>query len=120
MSNKIPDSTLEEYDEDRELTNLNWLLRNQNLTWPKTIDGSFEDGDTVITQAAMTGYTNDTNIVSPGKQKIFDYSKNYVTQNHSSPISKSKRCSETIVSAASLKQPSPAERYEVFVNKIKR
>lgn len=117
MSNKIGDSLLEEHDVDRDLTNLNWLMRNQNLTWPKTIDVNSEDGDTGSTQATM--YNNQSDKTINDKHKLFDYAKNYGTRGHA-PNSAVKKCSSTTAPSTSLKQPSPAERYEVFVNKIKR
>lgn len=119
MSNKISDSLSEEYDVDRDLTNLNWLMRNQNLTWPKTIDLNSEDGDTGCTQATMYNNQTDKVIATHDKQKLLDYAKNYGTRGHA-PILAVKKCSSTTAPSTSLKQPSPAERYEVFVNKIKR
>lgn len=118
MSNKIPDSLSEEYDVDRDLTNLNWLMRNQNLTWPKTIDVNSEDGDIGSTQATIYSNQTDKSIVAHEEQKHFDYAKNYGTRSHD-PLSV-KKCSSATATPTTLKQPSPAERYEVFVNKIKR
>lgn len=118
MSNKIPDSLLEEYDVDRDLTNLNWLMRNQNLTWPKTIDVNSEDGDIGSTQATIYNNQTGKTIVAHEEQKLFDYAKNYGTRNHDSLSVK--KCSSATAPPITLKQPSPAERYEVFVNKIKR
>ncbi|XP_017056753.1 uncharacterized protein LOC108098393 isoform X3 [Drosophila ficusphila] len=37
-------------DEERELTNLNWLLRSQNLTWPRSTDLNADEN--LITSSA--------------------------------------------------------------------
>ncbi|KAL7726757.1 hypothetical protein ACLKA6_001481 [Drosophila palustris] len=100
--------------EERELTNLNWLLRNQNVTWPKTIDGNSEDDvnhNTQITAPLKKANTLDHTSKSTAKKCITP---------HLVSCAESKRHSGTTAAVAPSKRLSPAERYDIFINKIKR
>lgn len=101
-----PFPEIDDSDEERELTNLNWLLRNQNLTWPKTIIDSSTDEHL---RACYDGQSS--NIRRNHTKQIF------LTK----CITKSQKdldCKTT--QKAISKRPSPTERYEIFLNKVKR
>ncbi|EDW53713.1 forkhead box protein J1-B [Drosophila sechellia] len=99
----------EDSDEERELTNLNWLLRNQNLTWPKTIDYN------------PTDILNSKRNAEP-THKSRDHDKHikmfYSTRERTDKIS------HIILGAHAqksiTKRPTASERFETFVNKVKR
>ncbi|XP_022217456.1 forkhead box protein K1 isoform X2 [Drosophila obscura] len=105
-------------DEERELTNLNWLLRNQNLTWPKTIDTITEDD--FNTNANSKAITQGIHFRTQNEQiKQIYFEENSLKKK---PVSKSNILSEFKMLPPSPlpKRPTPAERYEIFINKIKR
>ncbi|XP_017966455.2 uncharacterized protein LOC108658310 [Drosophila navojoa] len=111
---------MDDSDEERELTNLNWLLRNQNLTWSKTIDGNSEDDINI--QAENRHMT--TGVESLKAQKILTPLEQCSSKNSANnsfirniinyPDSRKQNSSSTL-----LKRPTPAERYDIFINKIK-
>ncbi|XP_060661067.1 forkhead box protein N4 isoform X2 [Drosophila nasuta] len=116
---------VDESDEERELTNLNWLLRNQNVTWPEIIDGNSNDninanGLSPTSKRRMVGESKIANINLCANQKLNIHKENQVFTSNSNVI----RCSHTrkqnSPTVASLKRLSPAERFEIFINKIKR
>ncbi|ACY70520.1 uncharacterized protein [Drosophila virilis] len=107
---------VEESDEERELTNLNWLLRNQNLSWPKTIDANSEDdvnGQVGSNRSLSTAAAEGVN--AQKKPKALEYDTLKHMTNKSCPDSR-----KSSAATAPLKRPSPAERYDIFINKIKR
>jgi len=125
-------SEVDESDEERELTNLNWLLRNQNVTWPKTIDGNSEDDINTNTHVTLPGNqsiaTVNANVNCQKKENNSDYASNTnsksltkkcITPNLVS-YSESRKHSLTANPVAPSKRLSPAERYDIFINKIKR
>ncbi|XP_050742853.1 forkhead box protein J1-A isoform X6 [Drosophila biarmipes] len=99
----------EDSDDEHELTNLNWLLRNQNLTWPKTIDSSTRETLNTGTKA---------------ENRIPNY-----THIHRNQI-KLTRGGDTVKRSQVIKDPraqkttpkkqTPSERFEIFVNKVKK
>ncbi|KAH8376054.1 hypothetical protein KR093_011340 [Drosophila rubida] len=114
---------IDESDEERELTNLNWLLRNQNVTWPEIIDGNSNDDiitnisvstsqRSIVTATKVANINTFTNFDCQKGKKIYNSKTNIIT------------CSETrkqnSTTVASLKRLSPSERFEIFINKIKR
>ncbi|EDW10956.1 uncharacterized protein LOC6585841 isoform X2 [Drosophila mojavensis] len=110
---------IDDSDEERELTNLNWLLRNQNLTWSKTIDANSEDDINI--QAGNRNLTTEIESINP--QKILkplelcssknSANKSFIRNLISCPESRKQN------SSVLLKRPTPAERYDIFINKIK-
>ncbi|XP_020809943.1 forkhead box protein J1-A [Drosophila serrata] len=88
---------LDESDEERELTNLNWLLRNQNLTWAKTIIDSHTEE-----HFKASSESHNSNIRT----------------NQTKPVLLTKCVTKSQKTIP--KRPSPSERYEIFLNKIKR
>ncbi|XP_039496353.1 uncharacterized protein LOC120454867 isoform X1 [Drosophila santomea] len=99
----------EDSDEERELTNLNWLLRNQNLTWPKTIDSNPSEILYTKRYAEQTYKPS----VQETQIKMF-YSRNENTEKISHIILEGKAQKSII------KRPTPSERLEIFINKVKR
>ncbi|EDW36516.1 GL18393 [Drosophila persimilis] len=107
-------------DEERELTNLNWLLRNQNLTWPKTIDTITEDDINTNANSKVMSQGIHFRTQNLSEEQIKQsYEESSVNKN---PVSKSKILSQYKMLPPSPlpKRPTPAERYEIFINKIKR
>lgn len=113
---------IDDSDEERELTNLNWLLRNQNLTWSKTIDANSEDDINI-----QTGNRHlTTEVESINAQKILkpleqcssknSANKSLIRNLISCPNSRKQNSSSNSL----LKRPTPAERYDIFISKIKR
>ncbi|XP_030379673.1 uncharacterized protein LOC115627918 [Scaptodrosophila lebanonensis] len=110
-------------DEERELTNLNWLLRNQSLTWPKTIDETVPDDENVhqtdfnVTEAANEGsrqkqHQGENPRQQPTKSKHSIRALVAFPTQNKHPIASQQ--------SSPSKRPTPAERYEIFINKIKR
>ncbi|SPP89066.1 uncharacterized protein LOC117590603 isoform X2 [Drosophila guanche] len=107
-------------DEERELTNLNWLLRNQNLTWPKTIDTVNEDD--------LNTNVNVKIIPQGIHLRTLNQRDEQIKQVYSEESSQKKKVSRSNIlseykilpPSALTKRPTPAERYEIFINKIKR
>ncbi|XP_017056752.1 forkhead box protein J1-B isoform X2 [Drosophila ficusphila] len=93
-------------DEERELTNLNWLLRSQNLTWPRSTDLNADEN--LITSSAEK--TNLRRIVS-SKQPCNRGEKT---------VQRSQIFLESKVHRATPNRPTPSERFDIFVNKVKR
>ncbi|XP_017155587.1 forkhead box protein O isoform X1 [Drosophila miranda] len=107
-------------DEERELTNLNWLLRNQNLTWPKTIDTITEDDINTNANSKVMSQGIHFRTQNLSEEQIKQsYEESSVNKK---PVSKSKILSQykMLPSSPLPKRPTPAERYEIFINKIKR
>ncbi|XP_037723195.1 uncharacterized protein LOC119555650 [Drosophila subpulchrella] len=99
----------DESDEERELTNLNWLLRNQNLTWPKAIDSSTRE--TLNTRAeAETPVPNNTNI----------HRNQIKLTRGENTVKKLQVILDSRAQKTTPKRPTPSERFEIFVNKVKR
>ncbi|XP_070143732.1 uncharacterized protein [Drosophila kikkawai] len=100
----IPLQEVDESDEERELTNLNWLLRNQNLTWPKTIiDSNTEE----LFKARNESHDSNIRLQQNQTKQLL------LTKSHKDLDTKTTQ-------KAISKRPSPSERYEIFLNKIKR
>ncbi|XP_065723463.1 uncharacterized protein [Drosophila suzukii] len=112
QSNKEDTTSFQEADdsdEERELTNLNWLLRNQNLTWPKTIDSSTRE--TLNTrEEAETPVPNNTNI----------HRNQIKLARGENTVKKSQVILDSRAQKTTPKRPTPSERFEIFVNKVKR
>ncbi|XP_064537678.1 uncharacterized protein LOC135427886 [Drosophila montana] len=104
-------------EEERELTNLNWLLRNQNLSWPKTIDVNSEDdlNNSQVGSGNRKLSTAVESINAQKKPKALEYDTFKNMGHKSCPDSR-----KSSTATAPLKRPSPAERYDIFINKIKR
>ncbi|XP_016990343.1 forkhead transcription factor HCM1 isoform X2 [Drosophila rhopaloa] len=96
----------EDSDEERELTNLNWLLRNQNVAWPKTIDSNTKES------CNIKSVPHNSNIRRNQVQLICTRSEN--------TVKKSKIFLESKAQRTIAKRPTPSERFEIFVNKVKR
>ncbi|KAH8418167.1 hypothetical protein KR009_007117, partial [Drosophila setifemur] len=104
-----------ESDEERDLTNLNWLVRNQNLMWTKTIDSNPEDifpKSFAEIKNLGNNRTYHHNIKSEQLKRICSREKTLKTKSH--------LISEIKTIRSPPRRPSPTERYEIFVNKIKR
>jgi len=116
----------DESDEERDLTNLNWLLRNQNVTWPKTIDGiSEEDINTHDSLPNnMITESGDANVNLPKNQTLQNDCISSKTKKIITPklvsYSDARKQGITATAVAPSKRQSPAERYDIFINKIKR
>ncbi|XP_041674540.1 forkhead box protein O1 isoform X2 [Drosophila eugracilis] len=92
----------EDSDEERELTNLNWLLINQNLTWPRTNVTNFEEN------------------ANTNSDTTFPYNQ-YIHGNQIKLKCSSGPKSEIMKAQKSIpKRATPSERFELFVNKVKR
>ncbi|EDV45270.1 forkhead transcription factor HCM1 [Drosophila erecta] len=100
----------EDSDEERELTNLNWLLRNQNLTWPKTIDSNPAEILNTKRYAEQPTYKSSVHET----QIKMVYSRRESTDKISHVILEAK------AQKSITKRPTPSERFETFVNKVKR
>nr|AEK82632.1 RT11902p1 [Drosophila melanogaster] len=98
----------EDSDEERELTNLNWLLRNQNLTWPKTTDYN----PTEILNSKRNTEPTHKSRVHDKQIKMF-----YSTRENTDKISHI--ILEANAQKSITKRPTASERFEIFVNKIK-
>ncbi|KAH8272487.1 hypothetical protein KR044_009472 [Drosophila immigrans] len=117
-------SDVDESDEERELTNLNWLLRNQNVTWPETIDGNSNDDDlnANITVSENNRRTKVTNNNTCKNQNLTNFKiqkeGEFITSNANVTCFEARK--QNSASVANLKRISPGERFEIFINKIKR
>ncbi|KAH8315977.1 hypothetical protein KR074_007861, partial [Drosophila pseudoananassae] len=107
-------------DEERELTNLSWLIGNQSLSWTKTIESTENDPFCIIETARKNEKTkiwNSCKIIHD-EVKMLCTKENIFTK-------KTKMFKSTSVSDAKIAKTStsrwlsPDERYEIFLNKIK-
>ncbi|XP_023035694.1 uncharacterized protein LOC6651165 [Drosophila willistoni] len=123
-------------DEERELTNLNWLLRNQNLTWPKTIETHIDDE--LAQNIDLTAVSiSDKSEHSPSPRRSPQLKSNQLNQIcNARQNTPKKHAPQSIVNTflteprkpliradptpLPAKRPSPAERYDIFIGKVKR
>ncbi|XP_017126024.1 uncharacterized protein LOC108145262 isoform X1 [Drosophila elegans] len=105
----------EDSDEERELTNLNWLLRNQNLTWPKTIESNARENINIV---SVTNKNSETAV--PHNANIRRNQIQLICTRGESTVKKSKIFLESKTQRTTPKRPTPSERFEIFVNKVKR
>ncbi|KAH8349023.1 hypothetical protein KR084_000231 [Drosophila pseudotakahashii] len=101
----------EDSDEERELTNLNWLLRNQNLTWPKTIDSN-------TVETLNTRKNAETPV--PYSPNFHRNQMKLICTRSGNTVQKSQIVLESKAQKSTPKRPTPSERFEIFVSKIKR
>ncbi|XP_023165574.2 hepatocyte nuclear factor 3-beta [Drosophila hydei] len=112
---------IDDSDEERELTNLNWLLRNQNLTWSKTIDANSEDDINIQTgHRYLDTEVERINIQKKLKPSEQGSSKNTANKSLIRNVMSYPDSGKLNSTSALLKRPTPAERYDIFINKIKR
>lgn len=112
---------IDDSDEERELTNLNWLLRNQNLTWSKTIDANSEDDINIQTgHRYLDTEVERINIQKKLKPSEQGSSKNTANKSLIRNVMSYPDSGKLNSTSALLQRPTPAERYDIFINKIKR
>lgn len=110
----------EDSDEDRELTNLNWLVENQSRSWRTTIDLSLNNNFNFI----ETPRKKEETTIWDNSKTVHDelkmiYTKESIPTNKPK-ISKTKSVSDFKVTKSSTsRRLTPDERYEIFLNKIK-
>lgn len=120
VKKKYYTNELDDSDEERELTNLNWLVGNQSISWSTTIDLSLNNNLNFIETARKKEETiiwDNSKIVLDEKKMI--YSKESIPTKKTK-ISKSKSVSDFKVAKSSTsRRVTPDERYEIFLKKIK-
>lgn len=130
-NNNNLDKDHEEEEEERDLTNLTWLteLRNQTIGFVNMQLDEEKQNDITIGVVDQK-----QQILKAGhSQQLSQHRENFTTKSPLNLLEKQDRQknmqehhktqgSQTgkIVSANQAKRPSPAERYEMFLNKIKR
>ncbi|XP_017853537.1 uncharacterized protein LOC108607354 isoform X2 [Drosophila busckii] len=102
-------------DEERELTNLNWLLRNQNLTWPNTIEASSEDES----KGSMKSKSMDWSTARKATNKYISARNLIVYPESKKNVSKTIDPNLLTGTTQHSKRLSPSERYDIFINKLK-
>lgn len=125
------DNDDEEEDEERDLTNLTWLteLRNQTIGFVNMALDEEMKKDNEFTKVSIEQISIQRTSTSFSKQSENEISKTFTTnilgqQNPRQNIVQTtqQKNEETRVTKPSNepKRPSPAERYDMFINKIKR